>query len=367
MSGSPYVCKLAELRRAANLSQAELARRAGISRQMVSMIEHDHVTPSVAVALALARTLSCTVEDLYQSRDTAGPIEVILSAETPARSGPVGLAEIGDRWIAIAPSERISFGACDGRLISTNGHMGFAAPLLPIGQLRQNLVIAGCDPAIGVVRDIWKSGDDGGRVRWRDLPSQAALNALARGEVHVAGVHFPNAEVERLALAALGMPVQVVRFARWEQGWMLHRGNPSGFRSVEDLASARLINRVPGAGSRLLLDELLAEAGIGASDVPDYSHQVRTHFDCAGAIREGRADVAMGLRAVAEMCDLDFLPVREVAFDLVIPNQFCALPPVAKLLDLLQTGRLRDQLAALPGYTTTETGKVMNAAAMRRK
>jgi molybdate-binding protein len=96
--------------------------------------------------------------------------------------------------------------------------------------------------------------------------------------------------------------------------------------------------------------------------VPLYSSVAATHFDCAGAIREGRADVAMGLRAVAESCDLDFLPVQEVAFNLIIPRTLLDFAPVAKLLNLLQNRGFRRQLDGLPGYATRETGKLLPGA-----
>lgn len=317
--------------------------------------------PSVTTALALAEALECQVADLFKKPVSEKPLGVTLSAAIHFQNGPVRLACIGDRWIAIpvTASESAGFGEADGQLLSREGRSGRVRTLLPEGQLQHNLLLAGCDPAFGIVRDLWKRCNMEGNVRWQDLPSLVALNALAHGEAHVAGVYFPDDASEQAALASLGLKVAVVRFARWELGWMVRQGNPLGFRSVEDLTShrVRFLNQIDGSGSRLMVDQLLENAGVPASRIPLYSCVEETHFDCAKAIREGRADVAMGVKAVAESYDLDFLPVREIAFHLIIPRSLLDSAPVAHLLDLLRSQDLRKQLASLSGYTAVETGE----------
>ena len=291
-------------------------------------------------------------------------LAVTLSATVRFQEGPVRLAAVGGRWVAIpvAVSETAGFGEADGRLVSRQDDCGVVKVLCPQSQLLHNLLVAGCDPALGIVRDHWKRHFSEGNVHWQNLPTTAAVEDMAQGQAHIAGVHFPDEASQRSMLATLGMAVAVVHFARWEQGWMLRRGNPLGFRSVEDLASARvrLLNRVEGSGSRMLLDELLEKAGVAPTLVPFYTNVAATHFDCAAAIREGRADVAMGLRAVAESCDLDFIPVQEVSSNLVIPQALLGFPPVMNLRELLQNRGFRRQLDGLPGYNTAQTGEVLS-------
>lgn len=361
MTEPTCVCHAGALRERMGISQAELARRAGLSRQLVNMVERGRIVPSVVTAMALADALGCAVADLFQRPHAEAALEVTLSPAIHSQNGPVRLAFVGERWIAVpvAGSETAGFGEADGQLVARQGNYGSVKMLQPEAQLRRNILVAGCDPALGIVRDLWKYSHTDGRIRWQNLSSTAAVKALAAGEAHIAGVHFPDEQAERKALASLGMDVAVIRFARWEQGWMIRRGNPLGFRSVEDLASnrVRFLNRVDGSGSRLLIDGLLRKAGVPAARVPLYSTVASSHFDCAGAIREGRADVGMGLKAVAESCDLDFLPVQEVAFNLIVPKHLLDSGPVAKLLDFLQNRDLHKQLGGLPGYATQETGK----------
>lgn len=363
MTEPTCVSHVQSIRERLGLSQAELARRAGLSRQVVNMVERGHIVPSVLTALALAEGLECTVADIFAKPKAETPLDVTLSPTVYSQQGPVRLAAVGSRWIAIpvAASESAGFGEADGQMISRQGNAAAVKPLLPEAQLRANLLVAGCDPALGIVRDLWKRNNIEGNVRWQNLSSTAAVKALAAGEAHIAGVHFPDEAAERRVLSTLGMEVAMVRFAQWEQGWMLRRGNPLGFRSVEDLASnrVRFLNRVDGSGSRLLLDGLLHKAGVSPTLVPLYASVAASHFDCAAAIREGRADVAMGLRAVAESFDLDFLPVQEVSFNLIIPQTLMDFAPVGKLLNLLLNRTFRKQLDGLPGYATAETGKLL--------
>lgn len=364
MTEPTYVCQVLALRERLHLSQVELARRAGLTRQAVNMIERGLSVPSVTTALRLAEVLESSVPDLFRKPEPNQTISATLSSDAGFPQNRVRLAEVGGRWIAVPfPSaDRAEFGEADGRLVSRDGRRGDVQLLTTPEQLRNNLLVVGCDPALGILRDLWKRNHDGGVIRWQNLSSSAAVNALRYGEAHIAGVHFHDPQTQKRAISQLAMDVLVVRFACWEQGWMVTKGNPLKFQSVEDLASPRLrlINRGEGAGSRLLLDSLLQQSGISPDLIPTYPTIAATHFACAQAIREGNADVAIGLRAVAEACDLDFVPIQEVGFNLIIPQVLLDFPPVARLLDLLQERKFHRHLQDLPGYQTAETGKVIH-------
>lgn len=61
------------LRSARGLSQAELAAALGVSRQTVNAIETERYTPSLPLALALARYFDTTVELLFDDTGDAAP------------------------------------------------------------------------------------------------------------------------------------------------------------------------------------------------------------------------------------------------------------------------------------------------------
>ena len=57
---------LAELRKSAGLTQQELSERAEVSRKSINAIENGIYVPSTVLALKIARTLNCRVEDLFR-------------------------------------------------------------------------------------------------------------------------------------------------------------------------------------------------------------------------------------------------------------------------------------------------------------
>lgn len=57
---------LEEFRKAANLTQQELSESAEVSRKSINAIENGIYVPSTVLALKIARTLSCSVEELFK-------------------------------------------------------------------------------------------------------------------------------------------------------------------------------------------------------------------------------------------------------------------------------------------------------------
>jgi putative molybdopterin biosynthesis protein len=151
--------------------------------------------------------------------------------------------------------------------------------------------------------------------------------------------------------------VQLVTLAHRTQGLMLGTGNPKGIKKISDIAkpNVRFVNRNAGSGTRLWLDTELRKLRIPTDRINGYDRAVKTHSDAASMIRLGKADAALGLQAAAHQHELDFIPLFEERYDLVLPReQEKALMPV---LDYLQTERFRTELAALTGYSSTHSGE----------
>jgi putative molybdopterin biosynthesis protein len=151
--------------------------------------------------------------------------------------------------------------------------------------------------------------------------------------------------------------MDLVTLAYRTQGLMLAPGNPKGVRSAADLARAglRFINRNPGSGTRLWLDGELERLGIPPETIDGYEYEVNTHTFCARAIASGEVDAALGLQASAQQFNLDFIPLFEERYDLVLPReQENALSP---LLEHIQTAAFRRDLNALTGYNTSHSGE----------
>jgi molybdate-binding protein len=203
-------------------------------------------------------------------------------------------------------------------------------------------------------------------VGWT-LGSAAAIEALKRGEVHLAGLHVvdpksgeSNLPYLRKHLAAGGFTV--VTFASWEEGLMVQPVNPKHIRSVADLVRKGivLVNREQGSGARSLLDQKLNEAGISAHQlINGYERIVGSHLGVARFVATGQADVGVGVRSVARLLGLDFLPLQEARYDLVVPTAYLTdHPSLAPFMDTLVSRQFRSEIEALGGYDTRETGKL---------
>jgi putative molybdopterin biosynthesis protein len=155
------------------------------------------------------------------------------------------------------------------------------------------------------------------------------------------------------------MKCLVVTFAHWEEGFIVQQANPKSIRAAADLASAAVtvVNREIGSGARRLLDRELKRAGVQSTRVKGYRDEVFSHLEVAARVKAGVADVGVGVRAVASICGLDFVPLQRERYDLVIPrSHYESLPGVGMLLDTIVSKSFRDELGAL-GYDTYETGK----------
>lgn len=153
--------------------------------------------------------------------------------------------------------------------------------------------------------------------------------------------------------------MEIVTFAYRTQGLICAQGNPKAIRKISDIAkpNIRFVNRNSGSGTRLWLDSELRNLKIPAGKVNGYDNVVKTHTEAAILISANKADVALGLQAAAYHHKLDFIPLFEERYDLVLPreNKKTLLP----LLDYLQTAKFRTELNALTGYNSIHSGELI--------
>jgi len=201
--------------------------------------------------------------------------------------------------------------------------------------------------------------------------SLAGLLALRRNQAHVAGAHlfdpesgeFNTAHVRRM-LTPYGCRVMVVGFVTRTQGLLTATGNPKQIRELPDLLrqDVRFVNRQPGAGTRLLLDYELDRRGLDARRIQGYERTESSHSAVAQAVADGRADCGLGIQAAAQAHHLDFTPLFQERFDLVIPVVHYHSELLAPLLALLQTppAAFLERVHALGGYGTAGMGQVLD-------
>jgi molybdate transport repressor ModE-like protein len=196
-----------------------------------------------------------------------------------------------------------------------------------------------------------------------------AIRALNEGRCVMAGFHtlLDTGPLTRRSYKPLLQPGQhkIIGFARRTQGLMVARGNPLKLHSLPDvvLRRARFANRTLGSGTRVVLDELLAQARLQASEVAGYEHTEPSHAAVAHAVAAGQCDVGLGIAAAAQQAGLGFVPLAEERYHLVCLKSALAQPGIAALLQLLQTPQWLGQIANIPGYAAHQSGQVL---AMRK-
>lgn len=363
-------CRVREHRLAAGLSQQELGDRAGLTRQAVSAIESGRYLPNTAVALRLAQALGCPVEELFRLPEAPPRVEAELVGEAPiTNERRVQLARVGDRLLAQPLHGATSpFTPADG-LLAGDADSDATVPvdlLVEPGVLDNTVVVLGCDPALALLSAHLTRRYPSLRLIWNHAGSLAALRALGRGEAHAAGTHLRDAEsgefnVPFVRRELAGRRVQVVTLAEWQQGLIVAAGNPRGIASVADLArpDVTIVNREPGSGGRALLDMRLREAGLSGDQVRGYTRVVPTHLAVAEAVRSGAADAGPGILAAARALGLDFVPLQEERYDLVIPTEHLEAPPVQALLETAVSPAYRAEVEALGGYDSARAGSLV--------
>lgn len=367
---------LRRARVARGLSQDELARRAGLSRQALGAIESGLYQPGVGAALALARELGHSVEALFGSAGAPALLEADWAeARGGARQGApalparpaIALGRVGGRLVALAqPAPAMRLVPAAGVLEHARGRHAQVAAFRTREQIDATLLVAGCDPAVTILADWMARHRPATTLTPIGRSSRAALAALLAGRVHAAGVHLGDREGGDYNLAAVREALKrrqaiMVNFARWELGLGVRRGNPLGVRGIADLAmpGLRIVNREAGSGARLVLDQALAELKIVPRRIAGYARELSGHLEVAAAIAAGEADAGLTLRVGAEAFSLDFVTVREERYDVVILQREMDSPPVRAMLDALNSSAFANEVRQLCAYDTAQMGQVI--------
>jgi putative molybdopterin biosynthesis protein len=363
--------RLAEVRQRRGIGAADLARRAGVSRQTIYAIEAGTYVPNTEVTLHLAKALEVTVEELFslagESRQEAEPIFTELLGEAPNAGQAVRIGRIGSKWVSAPVGAGPYFLPESDGVISKVAKSRGSAEVVPFHRedaFEKRLVLAGCDPATNLLaRMVEKAG--GAEVVVAAAPSQLALQWLKEGKIHIAGSHIEDPATGEFNLPFVrrslsGDGCTVVTFAQWEEGLLTASGNPKRIRKIEDLArrDVRFTNRQVGSGSRMLLDRFLKESGVPETRVKGYERIAQGHLAAAYSVASGEADCCLSTRSAAYAFGLGFVPLHTERYDFVMRKETLQLPAARTFMDTLQKNALRRMLEGVAGYDTSLTGSV---------
>ena len=225
------------------------------------------------------------------------------------------------------------------------------------------------DDALGALREHALATDSAQlHLDIRFCGSVDAIRALNEGRCVMAGFHTlqhpaPGSLAEHTYKPLLQPGLhKIIGFAERTQGLMVAKGNPLGLQSLHDIAhtGARFVNRTRGTGTRVVLDELISQAGIAPANIQGYDTAEPSHTAAALAVSSGSADVALGIAIAAQAQSLDFVPLVQENYHLVCLKSALQEPAIESLLSLLQSPAWQSRMAALPGYTPARSGQVLS-------
>lgn len=237
------------------------------------------------------------------------------------------------------------------------------AKLLPDGGL---LVIVGSnDPLLDHAVSLFNQKQADYITVFGNMGSMGGLNSLRQNLCHMASSHLLEDDDNEYNFSFAGkeldrMPA-VVNFSRREQGILIAKGNPGKISSVADLKKPgiRIVNRSLRTGTRLLFDRELKKAGISGEKIKGYDFEVSRHLDVGLAILTGQADAGPGIRPVAAMLGLEFIPIRWERFDLLIPKDHFFHKGIQSFIGLLHEEAFTALSEKFSGYDLSLSGKML--------
>ncbi|MFH2102699.1 MAG: molybdopterin biosynthesis protein [Chloroflexota bacterium] len=340
--------------------------------------------PGYPVSSAL--TAEIFVEPMISKWIGRSPLEHNTEAVTMTRKvvSPAGdddyirvtIGRVGDRVLA-APLPRgagviSSLVRADGVVILPRGVQGVDAGQIVTAQLYRSkadlektiFCIGSHDMLLDLIAQ-YLAGHNR-RMTSANVGSQGGLIALQRGEAHLAGSHLLDPKTGEYNLPYLSkyLPdkrVRVIVLVEREQGLLLHKGNPKGIQCLGDLTRSdiRFINRQRGAGTRVLLDYELEKIGTSGAEIHGYNQEEYTHLGVAAAVASGRADCGLGIAAAARALALEFLPLFQERYDLVIPLEFAESSLLDPLFTVIDSKEFRAAVEAMPGYNIQRMGQIL--------
>ena len=302
----------------------------------------------------------------------------VVSPEGEEEYLRVTVGQVGDRVVATplpgGSGVLMSLVRADGLVQIPRGVQGFEPGaavtvnlLKPVENVRRTVVAIGShDLTLDLLADELGQRFPGRGLSSANVGSLGGLLALSRGEAHFAGSHLLDEETGAYNISYIRrvLPqtkVVLLGFVQREQGLIVPKKNPKGIHSLADLIRPDVvfINRQRGAGTRVLLDFRLRQSGISPTAIQGYDRQEFTHLAVAAAVASGAADCGLGILAAARALGLDFIPMDQEQYDLVIPAWAYQSDMLEPVLSIVRDEAFARRVRTLGGYATPQMGRVL--------
>ena len=233
---------------------------------------------------------------------------------------------------------------------------------LPLEEIKNAIVFSGShDLTIDLLSSNLKKQRTDMKIVSSHVGSMAGLMAIKKGEAHVAGTHLLDPETKEYNISYInrllaGQEVVLYPFLKRTQGWMLPKGNPDGISNVRDLADKQIhyVNRQKGAGTRILFDLQLDEAGVSPDDIIGYNREMFSHLAVAAEVKGSEQSAGLGIFPAARAMGLDFIPVADESYDLLMTRAFFESEQGKWLISVIQSSNFKEEVEKIGGYAVVE-------------
>ena len=231
---------------------------------------------------------------------------------------------------------------------------------------RRFLLGAGSDdPSLGILHDLYEAQTQTASFFMTTVGSSGGLAAIRSGAADFATAHLlepARSGTDDLAAdKLLSSDTVVVELFYRELGLLVAAGNPKGIKSLRDLARSnlRIINRQPGSGTRIYLDQELSRARLNVKKISGYDTVVSTHLEVGLGVLRGGADVGLATRTTAQWLGLEFIPLTRERFDMLVRKDRFFTRGIQVLLGIVGSREFRERVDTLGGYDVKESGRII--------
>ena len=230
--------------------------------------------------------------------------------------------------------------------------------LRPLEEIKNAIVFSGShDLTIDLLSSQLKRQRNDMRIVSSHAGSMAGVMAIRKGEAHVAGIHLLDPETKEYNVPYVkkllaGQEVVLYPFLKRTQGWIVPKGNPLKVNDVAGLAGAQAeyANRQKGAGTRILFDLLLKEQGISPEQINGYDREMFSHLSVAAEVKGNEKAVGLGIYPAAKVMNLDFIPVADESYDLLMTKAFFESEKGGWLESIIQSEAFKTEVNKIGGY-----------------
>ncbi|USG63683.1 helix-turn-helix transcriptional regulator [Brevibacillus ruminantium] len=231
---------------------------------------------------------------------------------------------------------------------------------------QQSIIISGQDVSLDLLANHLEKRGKTLRPLRSYVGSINSLWAMYKGEADIVSTHLFDGDTQTYNLPYIrrmlvGHRFLVIRLlSRWA-GFFVQPGNPKKLVGWEDFRKPgiRMVNREKGSGARTLIEEQFRLHGLTGKAISGYEREEGNHLAVAGTVARGEADIGVGIEKAARMVGVEFLPMVEEKYDLVLLKTEQNVELIRLITELVRSEAFQNELSSIGGYNLEESGKVI--------